>query len=291
MKSVVGIDLEGRYRSSLALLGRLGFSMEETCLLHVSEPMSSTVPFSAYGLLVETDEVMNEIRESGKRALEAARFQAADLLLRPSTSMVEGFPIRCLTDFADQVRADLVSVTSTVTGTIESVLGGSVARGLVLSAKQSLLVAREDVPSEGPIRAVFAIDHSQYCEQCIDQLIRFRPRGIAHLTVLTIHCAKHHAFPHVGSGPKVDPDKAFDHLTASGGAVAERLSEGGIPSESLVAPGGIEETIHRVMLEQRADLLIVCSQGHSFLDRVMVGSTSLHEVLHERYPVLLLRHV
>jgi nucleotide-binding universal stress UspA family protein len=59
----------------------------------------------------------------------------------------------------------------------------------------------------------------------------------------------------------------------------------------MVVEGTVEESIHRVMSDLKADLLIVGSQGHGFIDRIVVGSTSLHEVIGENYPVLLLRPI
>jgi len=276
VKSVVGIDVERRCTSVIALLGRLNFSMDETNLVHVTEPMSLTMPYSAYGVLVESDDLTASIQEIGEAALAEASEQAAALGLHPKTLMSEGFPTKTLIELSEKVGAELIAVTSTVTGTIEAVFGGSVARGLAISAKQSVLVARDDRVSNGPLRAVLAINQSAFCEECIQQLIDFAPKGISHLTLLSIQSNERHHQP-ICPCPKID-------------AFAQRLTDSGIPSESLVMSGGIEETIHRLMIGSHSDLLIVCSQGHGFLDRMMTGSTSLHEVIHERYPVLLLRH-
>ena len=292
MKCVVGIDLERRSESAIALLGRLQFDVEETTLLHITEPMQLALPYSAYGMFVETDEIYETLQKAGQEVLAEESKTANQLGLHPKSELCEGFPTTALTDFADQLGASIIAVTSTVRSTVSAVFGGSVARGLAISAKQSVLVAREDMPPEGPLRAVFAIDQSPYCSKCIELLAKLGPKGISHITLLTVHeQAKHEGLLsriHTVN-TKALIEEADKKLTENGELVAKWLTGNGIPTSSRVETGNVDETIHRVMNETKADLLIVGSQGHGFMDRVLVGSTSLHEVVNERYPVLLLR--
>ena len=72
MKCVVGIDLERRSASVVALLGRLKFAIDETTLLHVTEPMQLSLPYSAYGMFTETDEIHETLRVAGEVALKEA---------------------------------------------------------------------------------------------------------------------------------------------------------------------------------------------------------------------------
>ena len=292
MKCVVGIDLERRSAAVIALLGRLQFSIDETLLLHVTEPMQLCLPYSAYGMFVETDEIHNTLKQAGDAALTEELRLANELNLHAKTEWCEGFPTASLTDFADQSGSSLIAVTSTVRSTIGAVFGGSVARGLAISAHQSILVGREDVPAEGPLRAVFATDQSPYCAECMKLLVEFAPKGISHLTLLTVHeCAKHEGLLSLihGVDTKAALEEADKSLVAKGDSMAAWLTENGIPTASIVVSGKIEEVIHQTMHETNADLLIVGSQGHGFMDRVMVGSTSLHQIIGERYPILLLR--
>jgi len=292
MKCLVGIDLEHRSSSAIALLGRLNFEVLETTLLHATEPLQVALPYSAYGMFVETDEILEALQESGKEALIDAKQMALEMHLNPTTQLSEGFPIRTLCDVADQSHTDLIAITSTVRNSIGAIFGGSVARGLAIGAKQSILIARKDLPVEGPIRAVFATDQSPYCNACVRLLAEMAPQGIAHLTLLTVYeKAKHQSLLAMSQGIDAETtvDETAKRLCETGQETAKFLTTKGIPTASKVIPGHIEETIHQVMAETGADLLIVGSQGHGFLDRMVVGSTCLHEVINERYPVLLLR--
>lgn len=292
MKCVVGVDLEKRSATVIELLGRLQFAIDETVLVHVTEPMQLSLPYSAYGMFAETDEVFETLKRSGAAVLSDANELAYRLNLNPRQRLCEGFPTSSLADYANHIDAKLIAVTSTVRSTIGAVFGGSVARGLVISAHQSILVAREDAMPDEPLRAVFATDQSPYCAECVKQLVEFAPKGISHLTLLTVHeRAKHEGLLSLirHSNAHAALDEAQVNLTIRGEEIAHWLCQCGIPTDSKVISGNVDEMIHRVMKETHADLLIVGSQGHGFVDRVLVGSTSLHQVICERYPVLILR--
>ncbi len=292
MKCVVGVDLERRSGTAIDLLGRLQFSLDETLLVHVTEPAQLTMPYSAYGMFAETDQIYDMLRKSGENVLAEANVEAVKQNLNPKTEMCEGFPTATLCERADQIGASLIAVSSTVRGTISAVFGGSVARGLTIAAHQSVLVAREDALTDEPIRAVFATDQSPYCGECVKEIVKFAPKGISHLTLLTVHERAKHEH-HLSLIRHNDAhrvmEEAHQNLTDRGNDIAKWLSESGIPTNSIVESGHVDEMIHKTMKETKANLLIVGSQGHGFLDRVMVGSVSLHQVISERYPVLLLR--
>ena len=57
----------------------------------------------------------------------------------------------------------------------------------------------------------------------------------------------------------------------------------------IVQEGESNEVIRNAMTSSGADLLIMGAQGHGFLDRLVIGSTSHHHFVAEPYPVLLLR--
>ena len=277
MKVVVGVDLDGHYASVLKFLGRLQFSVEETALLNVVEPIAAAMPYSAYGVLVETEDLLEAQKKASGEVLSSAEALANQLNLNPKTLVADGFPAQELTDYGAEINADLLCVTSTVTGTVDAVLGGSIARGLAISSKHSVLVARDSEVAEGGIKAVFAVDSSDYCEKCVEQLVEFAPKGIEHVILLTVKES------HAKGQPSEGDLKAFDERLAA------LLKEGGIDSSVQVVTGRIEDSIHQVMMDTHADLLILGSQSLGLLSRLFEGSTALHEVIHEKYPVFLIR--
>lgn len=292
MKCVVGVDLERRSPSVIGLLGRLSFAIDETILLHVTEPMQLTMPFSAYGMFAETDSAYETLTQSGKMVLAEAHIDADLLGLHSKTSMCDGYPVTSLCQCADQIGAALIAVTSTTKGVIGAIFGGSVARGLAISARQSVLVARDDPLPDEPLRVVFASDQSSYCDRCSKLLVQFAPKGISHMTLLTVQeLPKHerHLSLPSSSGHNALARDPPAQIEAKSLETAKWFTRNGIPTDSRVVMGNVDEGIHKVMSETRADLLIMGSQGHGLVNRMLVGSTSLHEIVGERYPVLLLR--
>jgi nucleotide-binding universal stress UspA family protein len=194
-------------------------------------------------------------------------------------------------EYADRVEARLIAVGGTHKGALRAILTGSVARALVIAAHQSVLVARGEPDADGPIRAVFATDHSAYADRCLQQLLTLAPRGISHLTVLT-------CFPRDFVQPirprfpefVLDPCEWIEsNLRERNEQVKAELAPLGCEIETRVFPGTAAIGIPRVMKETGAALLILGAQGHGFVDRVKLGSTSYQQVMAESYPVLVLR--
>lgn len=291
MKCVVGVDLEGRSRSAIDFLGHLRFDVTETLLLHASESMNLVVPFGD-ALPDMTDQDYVARRKSGDQAMLLAHHWAEAYGLQPKSEMRDGFPAPGLLKAARHFEADLIAVTTKSKSPIGVAFAESIARELVISASQSILIARDGFQLHGPIRAVFATDQSRYCDACANLLIEFAPKGIEHLTLLTVverHAPENrHMQADAGSGRPIH-DGTHRAQIERGDQMAGWLTKHGIPTESMVEVGRVESMIHNVLKEKKADLLILGSQGHQFLDRLVHGSTSLHELGREPFPVLLLR--
>lgn len=296
MKCVIGVDLEKHCSSAISLLGRLQFSRMECVLVHIVEPISLTMPYSAYGMLVETDQIFDTLREAGQTVLATTLEDARNAGLPASTKVFDGYPSTSLVDFANDEKAQLVAVTSTNRSSLGAILGGSVARSLAIHSRQSVLIARNQPDAEPigdrPLRAVFATDQSGYCEACMHLFKQFGPKGIGHITVLTVHDQAHQESI-LSLFPTYDVANAVESVNTvmkdKAAKIAHYFSDMGICSNSLVVAGDVEAVIREVMNDTKSDLLILGSQGHGFIDRLMAGSTAIHEVIAEPYPVLLLR--
>jgi nucleotide-binding universal stress UspA family protein len=51
----------------------------------------------------------------------------------------------------------------------------------------------------------------------------------------------------------------------------------------------VHEAIVHSMEQNQAYLLVLGAQGHSFVERMTMGSVSMHEVIYGRHPVLVIR--
>ena len=243
----------------------------QTPIFPVGEPGMS-VPL-VYGNLLE-EAISNAKFITDALAIELGGASAGGQVLHGSAASE-------LLSRADETGADLIAVEGHEYKPVVAALIGSVARALLLGAKQSVLLAKpSDAPLDRPIRAVLATDHSEYASACWEHLIRFWPRGIEHLTVLT-------AYPE-------DQPEALPDITLRSEKVIEKLT-GKLGSRETIfqthtAPGKPSEVIAATMAQTGAELLILGAKGHSMLERLILGSVSFAQAVGEHpYSVLILR--
>lgn len=233
------------------------------------------------------------------RALMSQVAEELGASLSPTVRVLTGNPTECLMNEADQIQADLIAVNGTSAGPLVAFLTGSVARGLVIGAHQSVLVARQRHSfQEGeirPLRAVLATDHSPYAERCLEKLMVFWPQGIQHITVLTSYPedrirAMEPLLPELGVGPV---EAVRETLEAKNTALIQKLSACSHPMlttfSSEVSPLPVAEAISQAMEQNGADMLVLGAHGHSFLERLTLGSVSFRQAVFAPYSVLVLR--
>jgi nucleotide-binding universal stress UspA family protein len=297
MKIVLGADLAMAAGESpvVGLLKRLRFSKAQTEVLHVVPPPIYTGweydPVVAPAVLAE---LAQRDRDSASEALEKISAQLG-ATLEPTPVVVTGNPTERLMLHADEIQAQLIAVNGTTAGPLVAFLTGSVARGLVIGAHQSVLLARGKSDELCPLRAVLATDHSPYSEHCVDYLSQLWPQGIRHITVLTAFPEdKIRAMDPLLPKMSLAPAQAVrENLEAKNATLIEKLDDCFHPMlttfESRVSPLPVHEAIAAAMKETEAELLILGAHGHSFLQRLTLGSTSFKESVFSPYSVLVLR--
>lgn len=297
MKIVLGADLAMAAGSSPAveLLKRLRFNGAQTDVVHVVPPPIYTGweydPVIAPSVLAD---IAQQDRESAREAMEKV---VADIGagLGAKAVVVMGNPTERLMVHADETHADLIAINGTVAGPLVAFLTGSVARGLVIGAHQSVLLARGKSEELRPLRAVLATDHSPYSERCMAQLTHLWPQGIQHITVLTSYPEDRiRAMEPMLPQMAVEPSQAVrETLEAKNTALIETLSGCFHPMlttfESRISPLPVHDAIAEAMKESGSELLILGAHGHSFLERLTMGSTSFRESVFSPYSVLVMR--
>jgi nucleotide-binding universal stress UspA family protein len=297
MKIVLGAELAMAAGGSpvVGLLKRLRFPQAQVDMMHAVPPPIYTGweydPVIAPSVLAE---IAQQDRDSAAGSLEKLA-QELGSALHPVAVVTTGNPAERLMTYADECKADLIAVNGTVAGPLVAFLTGSVARGLVIGAHQSVLLARGESDELRPLRAVLATDHSPYSERCIAQLSTLWPQGIQHITVLTSFPEERlRAMEPMLPPVSVPPTQAVrETLEAKNNALIERLGGCFHPMlttfESRVSPLPVHEAIAEAMKETNAELLILGAHGHSFLQRLTLGSTSFREAVFSLYSVLVMR--
>jgi nucleotide-binding universal stress UspA family protein len=293
---VLGIDRAGRYEAAVRLLARLRFADAEVTPLHAVETPTVFLGDVALPATIEImEDLIAEETEAGQRlAAEVAATLKGDGYAAGDAAVLPGGPAPLLMDRADRIGARLIAVGSEGKGAVRAFLTGGVGRALVMGAHQSVLVAKGDPAPVGPVRAVFATDHSPYADRCLEELLALAPRGLSHLTVLTcypkdlVEAVRPFAPEFVLDPAEWIEESLRERNEQAVGALAP-LAAHGCGIGARVFPDTPAYGIARVMQETAADLLILGAQGHGFFERLSLGSTSFHQVMAEPYPVLVLR--
>jgi nucleotide-binding universal stress UspA family protein len=296
MRIVMGADGRPGEQAALNLIKRLRFgggeAGSEADVVYVIEAL----PFPWWGAgEMSSPEVVEQLMEAQEGiGIAVTKRVATDLggAVRQTRCVIRhGSAPDQLMTHAEDAHADLIAAGGRAHGALSAFLTGSVGRGLVIGAKQSLLIAKGDPAPEGPVRAVLATDHSRYADRCLTTLLNLAPKGIAHLTVLTAYPRESvEAIRPFLPEYVLDPASWIDDsLRQRNERVIERLTPLGCTFDSRVVNDPPNEAIKKAMQETGADLLILGAQGHGWVERLTVGSVSFHQVVAEPFSVLVLR--
>ena len=290
MKTVVGIDDFENNTGLLKLLTNLNFRANKAHFVH------ALIRTRRYGWeLPQGGMIEKAIKSQEQESMQAFKEQFASHLKNNSKNIckvLKGYSVaEELMSYADKERADLIAVHTTKSGRLNSFTAGRVTKKLLLGAKQSILVSRNENNKTKPLTVVFATDHSDYANKCLRKFIKFAPEGIKRLIVLSVYqpgllTAMNKNMKSVSVDMKTWVE---GNLTKLNDKVVEKLTPLCSKAESKVLCGNVNESIRKVMTKESGDLLVLGAHGHSFIERVSVGSVSFHQVLVEPHSVLVIR--
>lgn len=290
MIGLIGIDTDGNYLPAMRLMGRLAFDKAEWHLGHVDSPFTPMgTPFSS------GEEVAAEFESARQEAVELmdqASDRACHYGIGARTHFMDGPVTASMMALADDLNADLVAIGSHRTGVLASVFLGSMGRGLAIGSKHSLLIGRGAVKETGPVSAVFATDHSYYAMRALDHLIAMKPTGLKTITLLTAYDPSELGgtyFDELDKEAKSEKKTLHQKLTALSEIEVSKLRQAGYTAHYEMKPGNVHDAIKRAMDEIKPDLLILGAQGHGFIDRLLVGSVALHQVVSEPHSLMIIR--
>jgi nucleotide-binding universal stress UspA family protein len=294
MKILVGVDGLRTYRPVITLLGRLRFENARLTLAHAVKTSNPLPVFGAAEAAFGSD-ISGTVIDRGDAVVGEALEYAEALGLQSETAVLAGSPAPCLLEFAAREKFDLIAIHSVRKSALGSLFLGSVARGLAIGGSQSILISKGEPAPVGRINAVFATDHSPYATAALDKLIELGAKGIRKVHIVS--AARMNEYDpdviHYDASKDEGPTQAWleCELGKKNEAAAEKLRNAGFEVTTAVDPGRPVDAIRKAMDAEKADLLIMGAQGHGFIHRLFIGSTSLHQVVVEPYPVLVLRPV
>ena len=294
MKLILGVDAAAHGRRELQLTASLDFRDLSLTLVNVVEMTDVRgAPYPSYPGAVYLANFTKGLDDLGHQALEEAAVYAYGLNFKQfKRHLTHGHVANELIKYADSSGADVICVGAPTTSEVASLLTGGVARKLVIGAHQSLLLARPGHKKPWTGRAVFAVDHSPYTDRCVDELLTLAPQGLRTLRLLTVVPRKQMQMMHDIEAPEPETVQRDieDGLSRRQAELAHKLAGLGCKIECTVVFNEIQTAIRDEMkADGGADLLILGAQGHGFLQRLKVGSTTLGVTVHGDFPTLILR--
>lgn len=293
MRAVVGVDVSNAFWPVADLLQALRFPNCEVDLVHAIEPVLPDGTFPELSQANAVAELLQLAKDQGEKVLQDAEARLAAAGLATQSFQRYGDVARQMIEHADEVHADLLCARTETKSYYGSLFLGSVAKGLVVGAHQSVLIAKHDCDPAKKLTAVFATDHSPYATRCLELLLKFAPQGVEKFIVVTANeITPGLAALLVNDIPAVQdqaPVWIAEKLNEYNEAICAKLRALAPQCESRVIEGHPNEAIKKAMVETRADLLIMGAQGHGFFERLRLGSKSFHQAMNEPHSLLILR--
>lgn len=255
-------------------------------MIFSGDPAADTYAFAG---IREAEKVQQEAAQKMLDDL-AAEFRAQD---RAATTYSSVAPTAAeLLRYAENVKADLIVVGRFERSRLDRLLLGSISRNIVIGAKTSVLVVKRAAElKHGPIPALFATDHSEYCSKCAERLLELEPHGLGHLTVLSV-------FPEPeltrirrtlpNSAPSIEKTilKALEQATQNLAKEMCRLTSLNSAEFVVGQPGNV---VDEILTRSKSELLILGARGHNWLERVALGSFSFQQATTSPHSILILR--
>lgn len=294
MKIVIGVENAESVTNVMNMVKRLQLSDLEIHFTHVVKPPYMAGMTLTEGIAVDTVANFLQAQVNAQQTImNTLADNARQHGYQAQGKVLQGNPATQLSEYADDIGADLIATSGSAKGTLQAFFAGSVTRGLVSSAKQHLLVVKGNVADEGPLTTLFATDHSDYANRCLDVFKTNFLNGVGRLILMTAYQIDPELLALAQqSMPTLAPEnvaKLEMKLHAKHREICEGLDREGMGCESIIVDADPNDAIRKSMEQTQADLLVMGAQGHGFIERITMGSVSYHQVASESYSVLVLR--
>ena len=265
--------------------------------VHVPHPPTALIgstPFQFEGMNLDAYDDHDRDREKDYMAALAGRLTEA-YPVPVDTALLEGEVPSALAQYAKEIRADAVVLsTHSRTGPKRAWMG-SVAEGMIRSGSFPILVVHADEAADigEPLdiqRILVALDGSELSETILAPAAELAQACEARLTLLHVLSTGQ---TEPGGMIPTNPDQ-WTHALEEGESYLEglagRLRRRRIPVDTVVMahpePG---RAIREVAEEDRADLIAMASHGYTGIRRVLFGSVAEDVLRHCRVPMLIRR--
>jgi nucleotide-binding universal stress UspA family protein len=289
MKILLPIDFSESTENGINAVGRRPWPAgTEIAVLYVVDTMrflSSGVDRSPY--------IESQSRSAKELAVEVAKRLSSK---GPAASAVVrwGYPPKVITDYAGEMGADLVIVSSQGRGAVGRFLLGSVAKHVLQFAHGSVEIARKlpTTDQSVPMKILLATDGSSYAKRAAESVAeRPWPKESVVEILAVAEAATTAPDPWYAAG-RISEELQAERLSAAKDAVQtaqDILSTTGLKLLPKVVVGHSKTVILDEAQDFGADLIVVGSRGQQGLKRLLLGSVAEAIALHSHCSVEVIR--
>jgi nucleotide-binding universal stress UspA family protein len=244
-------------------------------LVNVVDVQAAAGPFDAGGV----DRAFVERLETAGRETVTA---AADRVDGPvTTAVLRGTPATAVLEYATANDTDLVAMGTHGRTGLDRYVTGSVAERVLRRAAVPVLTTRATERSRPDYDAVLVpTDGSEAAAAAVTPALE--------LAALADACV--HAVCVVGGGLDGAPQDTVDRLEAAAAAATDRIAararERGLETTTAVEHGRPTRALLDYVDDAAVDLVAMGTQGHTGLDRLLLGSTTAALVRRSPVPVV-----
>ncbi|MGE0159793.1 MAG: universal stress protein [Gemmatimonadales bacterium] len=247
--------------------------------------------YAEYGSAMSALEEAEEVTAEKARATLRKRWPAAQV------EIVSGLPVDTILSEAQRLRTDVIVMGWRGHSAIRRVVAGSVSRGVVRSARCSVLVVRR-APTELD-RIVIGFDGSAHAQRAVDLVAKLSPPRGGRVTLLTVadiirDPPSHALLPSrkraaVARDVRRSNDESVKIARRALLAPARALTAAGWKVEATVTTGAPLEDLLKVVGDGRAHVLAVGARGTGGVKQLLVGSVADGALDRSPVPVLIAR--
>jgi nucleotide-binding universal stress UspA family protein len=296
MKILVAADGSSHSQEVVDLLGRLRFP-DHTAVEVISVLEHPVVFAGSHGIRDRVTAVIEaRQRRAAEDAVEKTRERLADCQVRVTSTIRDGHPAEEILQRAEAMGADLIVAGSRGLSVLDRFLLGSTTERLLKHAHCDVLVSRPAAPSVEPapgerLRVMVAYDGSPAANGAIDDLVRL-PLGtlseVRMVSVLSLlKSFRMDILQHLSNEWAREKEAAERAALAA----AARLEAAGYDRVQVRIEESDDVAHHLIELAEQwpADLLMTGANGHSRIEKFLLGSVSTRLTRHAPCAIWLTR--
>ena len=301
---LVPMDFSGFARQALGVAVPLARKHHaRISLVHVVQPPVVMRTFPDGGIAMPVD--IPKLRDVGREQLEKLAVQLLPDDVRGQILIRQGNAAMEVVSAAKAIKADLIALSTVGRSGLKRLLLGSTAERIVRHAPCSVLTVRRKGEAKvvrlvsgltphyrEPLpwrRMLVPLDFSLTSLRALTVAAALAKQSRARLNLLNVVETNPYATGMEGAVLVMPDSELVNRAKKELPRIARRLVPKSVQIAALVKQGRAADVIVETAEEKGIDLIVLSTQGHTGIERLLMGSTAEGVVRHAKCPVLVVR--